>query len=340
MSPSRRSILAAGAGLALSACAQAPTRATFGGVRRISPALDAIIPADAVIEELGSGYQWSEGPVWVRDGGYLLFTDVPANIMYKWSEAAGVEEFLNPSGFSGADASHLREGGANGLARAADGAIILCDTGNRNLARLDLATKQKTVLADRHDGRRFNSPNDLAIHSSGAIYFTDPPYGLEGMSASPLREIPFHGVYLYTPDGRVRLVDDQRSFPNGVALSPDEKTLYVACSDEANPLIWAYALGDDGLPLSSRLFFDAKPLQGENAPGLPDGLKVDEAGRLFATGPGGVLILTPEAELLGVIDPGSAVANCGFGEDGATLFITAHNRLGRIRLNTRAARWA
>lgn len=338
MSLSRRSIL--GAGVALAGCAQAPARATFGRVRRLSPALDAIVSDEAVIEELGAGYQWSEGPLWVRDGGYLLFTDVPANIMYKWSEAAGVEECLNPSGFSGDDASHLREAGANGLARAADGAIMLCDTGNRTLARLDLATKQKTVLADRYDGRRFNSPNDLTVHSSGAIYFTDPPYGLAGMSASPLREIPFHGVYLYTPDGRVRLVDDQRSFPNGVALSPDEKTLYVACSDEANPLIQAYGLGDDGLPVSSRLFFDARPLQAQGAPGLPDGLKVDQAGRLFATGPGGVLILSPEADLLGVIDPGSAAANCGFGEDGASLFITAHNRLGRIRLRTRAARWA
>lgn len=339
MSFTRRTMLAAGAGLALPSCTEA--RPTFGRIRRISPALDAVIAADARLEALGSGYQWSEGPVWVRDGDYLLFTDAPGNVMYKWSAAAGVEEFLNPSGFSGADASHLREGGANGLARAGDGAIILCDTGNRNLARLDLATKEKTILADRYEGRRFNSPNDLAIHSSGAIYFTDPPYGLAGISASPLREITFHGVYLYTPhDGRVRLVDDQRNFPNGVALSPDEKTLYIACSDEAHPLIQAYTLGDDGLPVGSRLFFDARPLQTEGAPGLPDGLKVDEAGRLFATGPGGVLILSPDAQLLGVIDPGGAAANCAFGEDGSTLFITAHNRLGRIRLTTRAARWA
>jgi gluconolactonase len=329
-------------GLAAAGCATqgATPAASLGGVRRISADLDRLVAADARVEQLGEGFRWAEGPVWVRRGGYLLFSDVPGNVIYRWSRADGVTEFLRPSGYAGPDAAAFREAGSNGLAIDASGALVMCDHGNRALARMDLTTRRKELLVERYDSKRFNSPNDLSIARSGAIYFTDPPYGLAGLNASPLKELSFNGVYRLRPGGGVDLVDDGLSFPNGVTLTPDERTLYVANSDPQRPIIKAYALGADGMPTSSSIFFDAASLTAPDAPGLPDGLKVDEHGDLFATGPGGVLVLSPDARLLGVIHAGRAIANCGFGEDGRTLFLTAHDRLGRIRLRTRGVGWA
>jgi gluconolactonase len=341
----RRSIMAAGLGVAASACAKqeeapAPLGPVLGGVTRISPALDALIAADAQVEELATGYQWAEGPLWIASGQYLLFTDVPGNKIYKWTQAGGAEEFLSPSGFAGADASHLREGGANGLALEAAGTVLMADTGTRNISRLDLTTKQKTIVVDKYQGKRFNSPNDVVVHSSGAIYFTDPPYGLQGMSDSPLRETPFHGVYRLGTDGALALVDDTLAFPNGIAFSPDQSTLYVACSDSEKPQVMAYTLGANGLPSASRQLFDSKPLQAEDKPGNPDGLTVDAAGNLFVTGTGGVMVISPQGELLGQISTGRQAANCKFGEDGHTLFITCHEKLARIRTITRGVGFA
>ncbi len=340
---SRRSVLAAGSGLALTACNQtsvaenpaASPRPVLGQVRRISSEMDTIIPADAVVEELGSGYQWAEGPLWVKEGNYLLFTDVPGNVMYKWTEASGVEEFLRPSGFAGPDASHLREGGLNGLAMDASGALVVADTGNRNISRMDLTTKAKTIIVELFEGKRFNSPNDVVVHSSGALYFTDPPYGLAGMNDSPVKEQAKNRVYRLDASGALAVIDDTLTFPNGIAFSPDEQTLYVSQSDGEAPLLKAYALGANGLPTSSRILFDAKPLQAEDAPGNPDGMAIDQAGRIFTTGPGGVLVLSPTGELLGVIGAGRPIANCKFGEDGSTLFVTAQDKLGRIRTSTK-----
>ncbi|MBL8550103.1 MAG: SMP-30/gluconolactonase/LRE family protein [Hyphomonadaceae bacterium] len=321
---------------AAAGCATAtPPGPSLGGVRRISPALDALIAPDATIEQLGSGFQWTEGPLWDRAKKRLFFTDVPGNTLYQWCSKYGVREVLKPSGFAGADASHLREGGANGLAFEAGGALLMCDTGNRTVARLDLGTMQKTVLAERFDGMRFNSPNDLVVARTGAIYFTDPPFGLAGMSDSPLRETPFHGVYRLTPDGAVTVIERELMFPNGIAFSPDQSLLYVSGRDGQRPLIKVYAMGADGLPSSSREFFDMAPMQGEGRLGSPDGMKVDAAGNLFATGPGGVMVITPAGEALGVINTGGRISNCAFGEDGRTLFVTAHDKLGRIRTRTR-----
>jgi gluconolactonase len=308
-------------------------------VERIDPRFDAVAAPDAVVEELGAGYEWAEGPLWIDDGGYLLFSDVPGNVIRTWAPGRGVEEFLRPSGFTGADASHLREGGANGLALERPGAVLLCDTGNRALARLDLATRQKTFICERFEGRRFNSPNDLALSRSGAIYFTDPPFGLAGMAASPLRELGFSGVFRRAPDGSLRVIDDSLSFPNGVALSRDERTLFVTNCDPAAAIIRAYALDADGHATASATFFDATPMIRDDAPGWPDGLKLDAEGRLYVCGPGGVLVLSPQGELLGRIHAGRAIANCAFGEDGHTLFLTAHDRLARIRLRARGAQW-
>ena len=294
--------------------------------------MDSIIAPGAEVEVLAEGFDWAEGPVWVESGGYLLFTDVPQNVIWRWSEADGLSEFMRPSGFDGEDASHLREPGANGLVIEPSGALLMCDHGNRSLSRVDLATRRKTIVVDRFERKRLNSPNDLVIHRSGAIYFTDPPYGLEGLNESPVKELAHNGVYRLAPDGKVTLIDDALSFPNGVALSPDHRTLYVAVSDPQAPILMAYALGDDGRATSSRLVFDAASMMGPDAPGVPDGLKVDARGRIFTTGPGGVLVLTPDGELLGVIDTGRATANCAFGPGGASLFMTADDRLARVAL--------
>jgi gluconolactonase len=334
----RREFLAmAGACAAATACSHVfpdRNRPVIGGVKRLSPALDAIVAPDATVEALAAVYKWAEGPVWVREGGYLLFSDVPANTIHRWSRARGAEPFLSPSGLAGEDAS-IRERGANGLAIDAAGRLVMCDSGSRALARLDLATKRKEFLAERFQGRRFNSPNDLAIARSGAVYFTDPSFGLVGLDQSPVKELAFNGVFRWMPNGALTLIDDTLEFPNGIALLPDETTLYVSNCTDKNPVLKAYRLGTDGLPVSAATLFDAKSLLAPDAPGWPDGIKIDAAGNIFMAGPGGILILSAAGELLGVIGAGRTIANCAFGEDGQTLFLTAKDTLARVRLRTR-----
>ncbi|MBO9710240.1 MAG: SMP-30/gluconolactonase/LRE family protein [Caulobacter sp.] len=308
-------------------------------MRRLSPALDAVIAPDASIQLLAEGFVWSEGPVWVREGGCLVFSDVPGNVMYRWSETDGVSEFLNPSGYDGPPTDAFAEPGQNGMALDAAGYLLACDHGNRALVRIDLKTRAKTFVVDRHEGKRFNSPNDLAVAKSGAIYFTDPTYGLKGRNASPLRELDFNGVYRLRPDGTLDLLDTELTFPNGVALSPDEQRLYVSVSDPQAPKLWVYELGPDGLPVGKTVFFDTAPLKNEGGLGLPDGMCLDTEGRLYATGPGGVLVITPRGELIGAIETGTAIANCAFGEDGSTLFLASHDKLARVRLKTRGLVW-
>ena len=334
MKQTRRAFLATG--VALSAAAYADPTEPFGTVLRLSPGLDALIAPGAKVERLGGGLKWAEGPVWVKNGSYLLFSDPPMNRMYRWSRARGIKPFLHPSGYAGKATAELREAGSNGLAIDASGALIVCDSGNRGLAQLDLKTKRKEIFLDRFEGKRFNSPNDLCIARSGAIYFTDPPYGLAGGLDSPVKELPYSGVYRYGPDGNVALLDKSFLYPNGVALSPDETVLYVSNTDAKLPIIRAYRLGADGLPTSFSTLFDAAALKKPGVPGMPDGMKIDTAGNLFAAGPGGILVLTKEGELLGVIGAGGrAMPNCAFGEDGRTLFLAATDCLARIRLKTR-----
>jgi gluconolactonase len=313
--------------------AAAPRRfPTVGRVRRDDPALDAAIAPEAAIEVLADGFVWSEGPVWLdRDGGFLLFSDVPANRMWRWSERDGASVFLEPSGYDGPDPSGFREPGSNGLIRGPDGTVLMCDHGARAVSRFEIGTRTKVVLADRFEGRRFNSPNDLVRASDGAIYFTDPPYGLEGLNASPLKELAHNGVYRLTPDGTVTLEDATLTFPNGIVLSPDERTVYVAVSDPACAIVWAYDRGPDGRLANRRVFLDLTPEAKAGAPGDPDGMAVDRDGRLYVTGPGGVHVVAADGRRLGLIETGSRVANCAFGEDGRTLFLAAHHRLARIR---------
>jgi gluconolactonase len=319
------------------ACAVAPGWAapvpTAATIRILSPKGAAIIDPKAVVETIATGIKWAEGPVWSPRAKALFFSDPPANIMRRWSRSGGVAEFLKPSGAATFDPKLVREPGSNGLALAADGAVLIADSGSRAVMRLDLATKKRTVVVDRYRGKRFSSPNDLHVARSGAIYFTDPPYGFADGDASPLKELEQNGVYRWTPGGEAVLVDGTLTRPNGVTLSPDERRLYVSVSDEKAPRIMVYDLDAKGMPRDSHIFLDATTLHG---PGLPDGMKVATDGTIFCGAPGGLYLLSPEAEPLALIATGAPIANCAFGEDGATLFMTANDRVLRVRLRRRA----
>ena len=334
---SRRVVLGGAAAFSTAACAPVAPAARYpavGHIVRDDPALDRLIAPGTVIEKLAAGFTWSEGPVWIADGRYLLFSDVPRNRIHRWSPSDGASVFMAPSGYDGPEPWGFREPGSNGLIAGPAGSILMADHGNRAIARVDLATRAKTLLATQYEGRRFNSPNDLVRAANGAVFFTDPPYGLTDMDQSPLKELPFNGVYRLDPDGQVTLLEDGLTFPNGVALSPDQRTLYVSVSDPKRAVIMAYDLNAAGRLSGGRVLRDFTAMVGPSAPGLPDGLAVDALGHLFATGPGGVHVLTPDGRSLGRIDTGTAAANCKFGEDGRTLFITSGPFLARLRTLT------
>lgn len=314
-----------------------PAAAAGFSIERLAPALDALLAPDAAVETLASGFEWAEGPVWDAAGGRLLFSDVPRNTIYQWpagktpaADAQGVSVFMRPSGFTGVGVPN-REPGSNGLAFDAAGRLLCCEHGDRRVSQLTTGGG-KLTLADQFEGKRLNSPNDLAVHSSGAVYFTDPPYGLPQGDKDPRRELPFCGVFRVTPERVVSLLARDLERPNGIAFSPDEKTLYVAQSHPPAPVIMAYPVLAGGTLGPGRVLFDAKPLM-PSGPGLPDGLKVASSGHLFATGPGGVLVLDPQGLLLGRILTGRPTANVAIGgADGRDLFITADDLLLRVRL--------
>ncbi|MEO1625834.1 MAG: SMP-30/gluconolactonase/LRE family protein [Bacteroidota bacterium] len=311
------------------------TYPTVGEVERLDPAIDALIPTTVQIEVLGEGMQWSEGPIWLEDKQLLLCSDVPENKVYQWSEQKGFGLFLEPSGFTGEE-TDSREKGSNGLTLDPQGRLTLCQHGDRRVARYtgDFASPSPSfeTVVDRYEGKRFNSPNDLVFDSKGNLYFTDPPYGLSGaMMDDPKKELPFQGVFKYTAEGELHLLTDQLSRPNGLALSPDETILYVANSDPEKAVWMAYPLLDGHKIGEGKLFYDATPLVATD-PGLPDGLKLDAKGNLYATGPGGLWIFSPEGKVLGKVKAGKLMSNCNFDNDKKTLFITADDLLLRLRL--------
>jgi gluconolactonase len=310
---------------------------SLGSVERLDPALDALIPKDAKMEILADGFDWTEGPVWVKDGGYLLFSDIPPNKVLKWKEGQGVTPYLHPSGYTGA-IDRGGEPGSNGLILDPQGRLVLCQHGDRKVARmaapLSKPAPRYETLADKYQGKRFNSPNDAVYHSSGALYFTDPPYGLLKLTEDPAKEIPFQGIYRLSTTGEVTLLDDRVTRPNGIAFSPDEKTLYVASSDPEKAIWMAYDVKADGTIANGRVFFDATKWVGK-VKGLPDGLKIDHKGNLFATGPGGVLIFSPQGKHLGTLQTGEATSNCAWGEDGTVLYVTVDMYLVRIKTSTK-----
>jgi gluconolactonase len=289
------------------------------------------------MEKLAEGFGWAEGPIWVKHGNYLLFTDVPGNKMWKWSEKGGLEKFLDPSGAANPDPAIWREAGANGLAILDARTILLADTGSRMIQKLDLKSKKKTPVATAFDGKKFSSPNDVTRMKSGVLFFTDPPYGFAKGDEAPQKEIPFNGVYRMGRDGRITDIEQSLRRPNGVALSPDESTLYVTQSEPSKAVIMAYSLDKKGNVTARKEFHNFTDLVGRNAPGLPDGLTVAADGTIFSSGPGGILVLSKEGKRLGRISNGKATANCKFGDDGKTLYLTSHDMLARIRLNVAGA---
>ena len=289
----------------------------LGNIQRFDPALDAIVPADWRIEKLAEGFMWSEGPVWIASGNYLLFDDVPGNTMYRWSEKDGLSVFLKPSGYAGTDPTIFAEPGSNGLFPDSEHTILMADHGNRQVARLDVRTKQKTPLATHFNGKRFNSPNDVIRRRDGVIFFTDPPYGLKGRNDSPHKELDFNGVYRLDTDGSIHLLDREMTFPNGLSLMPDERTLIVANSDPKLPIWMAFRTRTNAATSSASACSQTpSDLTGEKSPGLPDGLRVTGDGTVFATAPGGVLVMNSAGKRLGLIQTGTAIANCAFGDDG------------------------
>ena len=302
---------------------------TTGLIERNDPAMEDLVPEGAAIEILATGFEWSEGPVWVGD--YLLFSDVPENTVYRWSEEDSISVYLKPSGYL-AERLDKREPGSNGLALDQNGKLVLCQHGERQVAvmKSDLGNPLSVFepLVTGYEEKRFNSPNDLVFDKSGGLYFTDPPYGLDPEDE---KELDFQGVY-YLKEGNLQLVVDTLTRPNGIALSPDEKTLYVAVSDAEKAWYCAFDLDENGLALSGRVLLDVSSKIG-SAPGYPDGMKVDQKGNLWATGPGGVLVISPEGKHLGTINTGVATANCGFGPNESVLYMTADMHLMRVKLN-------
>lgn len=309
------------------------SRPTLGTIERMDSRFDRLVPTGARVERIAEGFDWSEGPVWDRDHNRLLFSDVPMNTVFQWKDGEGVSVFLKPSGYTG-QTPRGGEPGSNGLLMDARGRLVLCQHGDRRVARRD--GEAFTTIADRYMGKRFNSPNDGAYKSNGDLYFTDPPYGLLGLNKDPAKEIPYNGVYrVSAADGAVTLLTKEMTFPNGIAFSPDEKTLYVANSDPARAIWMAFPVRDDGTLGQGRIFADVTSSVSREKKGLPDGMKVDASGNLFATGPGGVLVFAPDGTHLGTFATGEATANCGWGEDGSVLYITADMYIGRVKLTTK-----
>ena len=302
-----------------------------------APTFLQVVPSGAQVQTVAEGFTWAEGPVWVATGSYLLLSDVPANRMYRWvpgEKAARV--FMEPSG--AADTKGLREPGTNGLKAGLKGSILAADSGDRAIVLIDLATKSKRVLGDRFDGKRFNSPNDIAVGPDGAIWFTDPPYGLDGIDDSPLKEQAANRVYRLAPDGSLTAVESKLRFPNGIAFSPDGRTLYVSNSDPKNAVILAWDVSPDGKLSRRRVFADMNPLVAKGLPGLPDGMCIDQRGDLWASGPGGIHILAPDGKELGLISRDVAISNCMFGgPDGHTIYMTSTHDLLALQTKVRAA---
>jgi gluconolactonase len=308
----------------------------IGAVERHAPALDALIAPGTPIEVVSSRYLWTEGPVWDQGKQRLLFSDVHQNQVYAWVEGEGASLFMEPSGYTGV-VPYSRGPGSNGLAINAAGQLVLCEHGDRRVAVL-LADGGKRTLTDNYQGKRFNSPNDLAIDSRGHIWFTDPPYGLPQGAEDPRREIDFNGVYLFKPaTGETLLLTKEVVWPNGIALSPDEKILYVAQSSRTEPTVIAYPIRSDLTLGPGKVLFDMTSLaSGPGRGGNPDGLKVDQRGNLWVTGRGGVQIISPTGQHLGTIHTGENTANCAFGgPDGSILYLTADMYVCRIQTKTR-----
>jgi gluconolactonase len=316
-----------------------------GEIVRLDPAADAIVPADAKVEKVAGGFGFLEGPIWIhaKGQGYLLFSDIPANVIRKWDPKGGVSVFLEKSGFTGDDASNVggqtNNGnglvnliGSNGITLDRQGRIVFCQHGDRQISRLE-KNGSRTVLASRYEGKRLNSPNDLVFKSNGSLYFTDPTAGLRQRDKDPQRELPFTGVYRVAK-GKVQLLSKDFTVPNGIAFSPDEKYLYV--NDTVKKIILRFDVQPDGSAANGQVITD---MTSDTAPGAPDGMKVDQKGNIYCTGPGGFWIMSPAGKHIATVKTKELPANLNWGDtDAKTLYLTARTGLYRIRLNIAGVR--
>jgi len=309
---------------------------TIGRVVRNDPAINKLIGRRARIEVLASGFDWTEGPVWIKDGGYLLFSDIPRNSIMKWKEGVGVSLFMKPSGFTGVG-DYGAEPGSNGLLLDPQGRLVCCEHGDRRLSVLTVKGGKRT-LVDNYQGKRLNSPNDATFKSNGDLYFTDPPYGLPEHEKDPRKELDFFGVYRLSKDGALTLLTKEMTRPNGIAFSPDEKTLYVSQSDPKKAVWMAFPVKADGTLGKGRVLADVTA-NVDKLPGLPDGMKVDAKGNIFGAGPGGIHVITPQGQILGRIETGERTSNCAWGDDGTVLYFTSDTYLCRIKTRTKGAGW-
>jgi gluconolactonase len=311
----------------------APSYRQTGGVERLSPLMDDIIEPGVLPEVIADSFDWSEGPVWVPGYNMVLFSDIPQNSVYQWTEKGGLKLYLKPSGYTDT-IPRGGETGSNGLLLDREGRLVLCQHGDRRMARMDAPLDKPEprfiTLADRWNGKRFNSPNDAVYSSNGTLYFTDPAFGMEFRFEDPRREMDFAGVFRLDTNGEVSLLIDSLPAPNGIALSPDETTLYVSVS--GNDARWyAYTVAKDGSLSGGRLFYDATELK-KDRPGSADGMKVRHDGIIFATAPGGVFVFDPDGNHLGTILTGQRTSNCALDEKGGWLYMTADMFLMRIKL--------
>ena len=315
---------------------QAAKKEIIGTVERLDPRFDALVPKDAQLEKIAEGFIWTEGAAWNKQGNFLVFSDIPNNVVIKWKAGEGTSEFLKPSGYTGEKPRGGKAGdepGSNGLMFDTQGRLHLCEHGDRRVTRIEKDGK-KTVLADSYMGKKLNSPNDLAIHRNGDVYFTDPPYGL---AKGDKRDLDFTGVFrVSAKDGKLSLVTKDLKGPNGIALSPDFKKLYVTGGGG-----WqVFPVNEDGSTGEGKLFVSPKGWPPAPKGGGIDGMKCDAQGNIFATGPGGVCVMAPDGTLLGRFLTGDRTANLCFGDsDGQTLYVCVNHRIGRVRLTTKGMGW-
>ena len=302
-------------------------------VEKLDPALDAIVGNQLTVFVIASGYEWTEGPLWLEGDKKLLFSDVPTNTIYQWTEEKGASIYLTPSGYTG-EAPRGGEPGSNGLTLDDEGNLLLCQHGDRRIAIMNTSLAEPasdfTTISDIYNGKRFNSPNDLVFHNYD-IYFTDPAYGLEKQMDDPKKELLFQGVYRIPAEGQVELLIDSLTRPNGIGFSPNGKKMYVANSDSEKARWYEYSINDSLKITSGKIVWDATE-QAKTEKGLPDGLKVDAQGNIFATGPGGIWIFSGDGKLLGKIKLEEASSNCALTPDGKTLFVTNDMKVLRIKL--------
>jgi gluconolactonase len=326
---------ALGAPLFITGCSSTPTPAPIaekpapgvGTIERDDPALDNILPRDAKIEKVATGFKFTEGPLWRPEVNKLWFSDVVANVTRAITPDGKAEVLIeNAGGVSTAPPGGFV--GPNGMIADKDGYVLQCQHTNRQIARVSQDLKVTPYLS-KYEGKRFNSPNDLVYRSDGTLYFTDPPYGLPKQDDDPAKELKFNGVFMYK-NGKLTPIIKDLTRPNGIAFSPDEKTLYIANSDEKHRVWMAYDVKPDGTVSNGRVFYD---VTNEKATGLPDGMKVDSQGNIYGSGPGGTWIFSPDGKHLGTIKPGETPANCNWADDGKTLYITAETSVYRVRLS-------